>query len=222
MTRMVSKIKHDFFGDWNTRIQMAPLLFADDKDTRPFLQFYNKILIKGNLETMIGWSHPSLLRISSRKKLNLFVDCTFSICPAGFSQCLIFMIYEDATHLYIPIFYVLLQSKHEATYREAVHQIIRATEYQIGASSITCDFEIGLYNAIHCYFPQATPTLCLFHFKQALRRWFKKKTVDTDDLKMLIGANGLIDILCIINPQTILTHGKYCSFPNQFSFISFF
>ena len=98
-----------------------------------------------------------ILGLSFNFTTRLFVDCTFSICPAGFSQCLIFMIYEDSTHLYIPIFYVLLQSKHEVTYKEAVHQIIRATEYQIGASSITCDFEIGLYNAIHCYFPQATP-----------------------------------------------------------------
>jgi len=108
---MISRFRFEAYGDWHTQIMMAPLLHAADNDSRLFLQFYNRIPIEGRLEVMIGWANPSLLMLSSRANLNIFVDCTFSICPVDFAQCMILMIYDEPTRLYIPIFYVLLQSK---------------------------------------------------------------------------------------------------------------
>jgi hypothetical protein len=207
MTKLISRYRNETFGDWYTLIHIAPLCYADDTDSRFFIRFCNRIIVDGKSEVMIGWANPALLLLASRSDLNLFLDCTFSICPSDFTQCLILMLFDETTNLYIPFFYVLLQSKHEATYNEALHQIKFATNYKINAKSITCDFEMGLYNALQHHFPNAVPVLCLFHFKQALRRWFQKKVCSYDDLANLIGPTGFINILCVIDPETIITTG---------------
>lgn len=108
MTSMVHRSRHAEFGDWSTQIQMPPLCFASDIDNRPFLLFNTRGLVKGEYESMIGWAHPNLVNLASKGGLNTFCDCTFSVVPKGFSQLLILMIYDEATQLYLPIFYVLL------------------------------------------------------------------------------------------------------------------
>jgi len=203
---MISRFRFEAYGDWHTQIMMAPLLHAADDDSRLFLQFYNRIPIEGRMEVMIGWANPSLLMLSSRANLNIFVDCTFSICPVDFAQCMILMIYDEPTRLYIPIFYVLLQSKFQETYEEALRQICRSTGHAIHALSITCDFEIGLFNAVKKIFPDATPALCIFHFKQAIHRKLKKLGIATNDQGKLL---RLLDILTVIDPLTIKRTGIF-------------
>ena len=56
------------------------------------------------------------------------------------------MIYEKATGLFIPVFYVLLPTKHQECYKHALVMIELAVGQPIGVSTFTCDFEKGMIN----------------------------------------------------------------------------
>ena len=70
----------------------------------------------------------------------------------------------------MPIFYILLQSKTEWTYWDALHEVLLSTDLKLDPANIHYDFEKGLINAIKDQFPNAKVVGCLFHFKQALYR----------------------------------------------------
>lgn len=109
------------------------------------------------------------------------------------------MVYSRAHDHYVPVFYILLQSKSESTYYYALQSAICATDWRFEASTVTCDFEQSLIKAIKDQFPSATPVLCLFHWKQALKRKLKTDFKLPDDVvRKLIGKNGLLDMLTVI------------------------
>jgi hypothetical protein len=135
--------------------------------------------------------------------MNIFVDCTFRIVPKGFYQVLIVMCYSRQYDEYLPIYYVLLQSKEESVYKYALEQLQLCTLNLIGhkmeAKTITCDFEKGLINAVVNSFPEAIPIMCLFHFKQAIRKNLLKRFKIPEDLvSELMNEKGLINLLTII------------------------
>lgn len=79
--------------------------------------------------------------------------------------------------MYVPVFYVLLQSKFEWAYSEAFDEIKKAlnskSQTNLNPAYVHCDFEKGLINAVSSHFPDAQVVGCLFHFKQALARKMK-------------------------------------------------
>ena len=174
MQSLVHRVRHKEFQNWESLISSAPLVFCADNDRRMFLQFNVNINIKEKMEKIIGWAHPDLKWIARSSGLNLFVDCTFKVAPAGFSQLMIVMALEPATECYVPLYYVLLQSKHEETYQAALNLIIMSSDFKLNAVSISCDFECALMNAVITQFPEVEKTngmiMCLFHWKQCLRR----------------------------------------------------
>jgi hypothetical protein len=110
----VYNFKSTAFGNCDSVLKASKLYYCADDDKRPFLQFHFGFVQseKGWVE-LLGWGHPSLIFLLKSGEHHIFVDCTFYDCPKGYYQCLIFMIYEEATALYIPVFYVLLPSKHQ-------------------------------------------------------------------------------------------------------------
>ena len=131
------RVRQKAFKDWESLIRSPPLVYAETNDIRSFLQFSLTSVIADELRTMVGWAHPDLIFLLKGAPVNLFVDCTFKMVPRGFDQCLILMIYERATGLYIPIFYVLLQGKHEDVYIHAIQNIISQCGWKIRAASFT-------------------------------------------------------------------------------------
>jgi hypothetical protein len=161
---------------------------------------------------MIGWAHPDLVTLASKGGLNLFIDCTFDVVPHPFTQMMVIMLYDEATQEYLPVFHVLLQSKHEDTYIEAIHQCIVAANHKMDGISITCNFERGLVNACTTQFPRAFSVLCEFHFKQCLRRKLLSLKFEQDTITELIGEDGAIEILFVLPPDEIASYGNYFSY----------
>ena len=74
----------------------------------------------GKLERIIGFGNPALFRVLRGCK-RLFIDGTFKFVPKPFYQCLILMVFDEQTDCYVPVFYVLLTSKTEQIYSQALH-----------------------------------------------------------------------------------------------------
>lgn len=111
----VYQVRRHEFQDWETAIRSPPLCLVSSTDQRLFLRFMADVHIEatGELSRMIGWGHPKLLFLTKYGQLNIFIDCTFRCVPKGFYQLMVIIIYSPSHQLYIPIFYILLQSKDE-------------------------------------------------------------------------------------------------------------
>jgi len=77
-----------------------------------FLQF-NMTIIDGDtkkLERIIGFGNPELLPLLNGK-VKAHFDGTFYIVPDPFMQCLIIMVYDSQTEMFVPCLYVLMTGK---------------------------------------------------------------------------------------------------------------
>ena len=121
------------------------------------------------------------------------------------------MIYSSAHDLYVPIFFILLQSKDQVAYYLALQMAINGSDWKLDAKTKTCDFERSLLNALNHQFPEEeTPTIgCLFHFKQALRRKLLGYRISREVIHALMGPNGLINLLTIAPVEEIITKVSY-------------
>jgi hypothetical protein len=168
------------------------------------------VAIGGELKPIIGWAHPDLMFHFRCGSCPVYLDCTFRTTPEEkiFKQLMIIMMYDKAYDLYIPVFYVALPSKEESVYWHAVQMCISATDWSLKASTYICDFEKGLINTMKAQFPEGTPAMCNFHWKQAIKRKLKSDFHVTDDVtKQLIGTNGVMNILTVIPTKEIIKKG---------------
>ncbi|KII66998.1 hypothetical protein RF11_13656 [Thelohanellus kitauei] len=113
---------------------------------------------------LIMWAHPQLLLILSRQSITAFLDGTFKCVPHLFKQCLILMVFDDETDLYVPVIYCLVQNKNEWTFWHFFHFIIVATNMKFNPACIVADFERGLMNSIRDQFPNTNIRGCFFSF----------------------------------------------------------
>jgi hypothetical protein len=164
-------------------------------------------MIKQKMQHMIGWGHPSLIFHLKNGDVNLFVDCTFSVVPYGFTQLLIMMAYFPAYNMYVPVFYVLMQSREEQAYLYAINSCCVAANMSLKVKTFTCDFERGLLNALHRMFPSAHMVGCLFHLKQALRRKLIACKIPLDTVSSIVGVDGVIELLTVIPENEIMGKG---------------
>lgn len=188
-------------------IRSFPLNSCLGDDERPFLQFFSEIAVDGKFEKIIGWALPDLIFEAKYPELNVFIDCTFSCCPKGYSQCLIFMIYSVPHDLYIPVFYVLMTAKKKDLYNHVLQSIISAADWRLFAKSVTCDFEPALLEAVGLQFREANLIGCAFHWKQALRRKLLEYDIPDDLISLLMDENGLINLLTVIPIDEIESKG---------------
>jgi hypothetical protein len=207
MKSLVYRAKGSEFRDWENAIQNYPLSTCSSDDERLFLQFYLTVRIGNSLEKIIGWGHPDLIFLTKYGPVNLFTDCTFKVVPNGFSQLMVLMIYSSATDMYVPVFFILLQSKHEDAYYHAIQQAICATEWKLEAKTKTCDFEQGLIKALRCQFPGDNFVLCNFHWKQCLRRKLLEYGIPKNLIHDLLGSEGPMELLTVIPIDEIVTKG---------------
>jgi hypothetical protein len=160
------------------------------------------------LQKFIGWGHPDLMFQLRNGPLNIFVDCTFSVVPKGFSQLFVLMAYLPAYEYYVPIFYVLMQSKCLEAYKVVLSNIIFQTDWKLNPKSLTSDFEQPLMIALQQEFGKDIPFIgCEFHWKQAIRRKLISYRLPVDDITKIIGENGYMEILCIIPIDEIISKG---------------
>ena len=60
---------------------------------------------------IMAYGNPALFRLLKIPGLDIYMDATFSCCPAPFKQCLIIMVYDHSCSAYVPVMYILMTHK---------------------------------------------------------------------------------------------------------------
>lgn len=178
LERAVYRARSKAFSDWESEIKCFPLAFCDPLDSNPklFFRFMVDVVLNGEICKIVGWAHPSLTFLLRAGSAPTYIDGTFKVVPHGFYQLLILMVFSKLHGVYVPVWFILLPGKKENLYIHALQMATSCSEWKLEASTITCDFEVGLMNACKMQFcgpaqqPPAVMVGCLFHFKQAIRR----------------------------------------------------
>jgi len=100
-----------------------------------------------------------------------FVDGTFSVAPQMYYQ--VFTLHTLINNKALPLLYVLLISKTEATYTRLFQKLLEIKP-TLAPLSIMTDFEKVCQNAIVACFPTTQLVGCLFHLGQCLWRKVKE------------------------------------------------
>lgn len=183
------------------KINKDEYFYLSTNDRRRFLQIAFQYYIPNDpiqdkTRNLLIWSHPELLPMLRRMHIRILIDGTFSCVPSPFKQCVIVMMFDDETNLFIPIIYILSDSKHHWAYWHMLHFILVLTEFKFNPISVTTDFESSLFNAIKEQFPETMQIGCAFHFKQAIRR--KLVSLQLSDMEIRKAMEpGVVDILCM-------------------------
>ena len=94
-----------------------------------------------------------------------YIDGTFRIAPQLFSQVLVLLAEEHGgVH---PVIYGLLPNKTAMTYRRFLDMIL-GLRANLNPDSISCDYEIALFNTVSAVFPNAEIFGCFFPFCEEL------------------------------------------------------
>ncbi|POM74565.1 Hypothetical protein PHPALM_8463 [Phytophthora palmivora] len=126
--------------------------------------------------------------------------------PKPFYRCLIVMVRDPGVDLYVPAMYVLMDSKQQDVYWNVLNYIVIQTGRLLEPSSVTCDFERALMNAVTEQFPLVKIVGCLFHWKQALRRKMLEKRIPLDQISAAL-APDVLDVLTLIPVDEIPDKG---------------
>jgi hypothetical protein len=175
-------------------LELPNLSQVSADDHRLILKFNNIREIEGELIRVTGFAHPDLLYYLLYPGINLYIDGTFRCVPKPYYQCLIIMVYDHASNLYLPVFYVLTTKKNQWSYWYVLNEIIISCQTKLSPAIIHCDFEKSLINSIKEQFPDVVVAGCLFHFKQALLKKMMKLSLPVDDCRIALSA---IDVLTL-------------------------
>ncbi|KAG2897361.1 hypothetical protein PC119_g16668 [Phytophthora cactorum] len=116
------------------------------------------------------------------------------------------MMRDPGVGVYVPATYVLMDSKQQDAYWNALNYVIVQTGRLLEPATVTCDFEHGLMNAITEQFPLVKIVGCLFHWKQALRRKMVELRIARPQISAVLRP-GVIDVLTIIPVDQIADKG---------------
>ncbi len=108
----------------------------------------------------------------------------------GGDQCLILMLFNHITSLYVPLLYLLMTHKNKALYWHAFNAIVAISEWKIKVRSYCSDSEVSLMKQLEIAFGGGFGGFhigCFFHFKQALRKRLKDK-LHTPSLVGFVGC----------------------------------
>ncbi|KAG3232845.1 hypothetical protein PI124_g22077 [Phytophthora idaei] len=187
-------------------IENVPTRNVAEDDRRPFLQFNVVHTVGCGQQRYVGFGHPDLVRLLRYSSSAIFFDGTFKMVPRPFTQCLIVMVKDPDVDVYAPAMYVLMDSKQQDAYWNALNYVIVQTDRLLEPATVTCDFERGLMNAITDQIPIVKTVGCLFHWKQALRRKMIEQRVPQNQIAAAL-APGVIDVLTIIPVDQIADTG---------------
>ncbi|KAE9232652.1 hypothetical protein PF005_g2665, partial [Phytophthora fragariae] len=135
--------RQHYSGNVHGSIEIPPLALALDEAVT-FFQFHCITPNRDDLTKptrLLGWAHPALVALLRYHGTTLFVDGTFRCVPSGYAQCVVFMVHDRASGVYVPVFYALNTSRTADSYWDMIHFIVQATDQQIEPAEIVCDFE---------------------------------------------------------------------------------
>ncbi|KAK1930446.1 hypothetical protein P3T76_014117 [Phytophthora citrophthora] len=131
--RHVHRTRRRHFGaDLHGVVEVPPLALVSGTNL-PIFQFYRTI------------GRPALIKLLKYRKTTLFIDGTFRCVPRPFYQCVVVMVFDNATDLFVPgFFYTLCSAKTQDTYWYLMEVINVAADDKIQPSVVVCDFEAVL------------------------------------------------------------------------------
>lgn len=201
-----------------TQISLSPL--KNLSDGRIMLRRHWKGDIDGDMHEALIWSTDEALALM-RYNGPTFIDATFKTVPSPFVQCLIVLVYDRGSQLYVPCVYSLQTSKSEYMYCTILHELVALSKYTWMPSSITIDFEKGLVNACKHEFPESYLIGCYFHLKQALHRKLKKLNPNQPKIYELLTHIELLTILPIEEIEKGIQFIKFKTDPESIIFNRF-
>ncbi|OWZ18206.1 hypothetical protein PHMEG_0007745 [Phytophthora megakarya] len=204
LRRVYQARSRHFSGDVHGAIEIPPLPTALNEAVS-FFQFHHVTVNRENLSKptrLIGWAHPSLLNLLRYNGPTIFVDGTFRCVPPGYKQCVIFMVHDRASGIFVPVYYVLSTSRSGDSFWDMVHFVVQSTDQQLEPAEVVCDFESALISAVQTQFPNAIIIGCLFHWKQALRRAMKRFLIAEEECSIAM-TRGVLDILTVIDHSLV-------------------
>ncbi|KAF1740592.1 hypothetical protein MXB_4559 [Myxobolus squamalis] len=151
--------------------QLQPLKHLPNGN--PFFRRYWSGDFDDEFHQMLLWSTNealSLMRYNNQK----FIDYTFRCVPSPFTQCLIIIVHDIGTQVYIPCVYALVTCKNEFMYLTALHEVIVLMKYMWMLLIITSDFEFSLIAALKHKFPASRIMCCYFHLMKPIETKTKK------------------------------------------------
>ena len=175
------------------------------KNGNPFLRRYWSGDVHGDYHQIFIWVTDACLALM-RYNGHTFIDATFRVVPAPFTQCLIVMVFDAGTQSFIPCVYCLMTGRNEYLYCIILHELIVLMEYSWMPTTITVDFEKGLIAAVTHEFPQSNILGCYFHFKQSIRRKLLKSKISESSISIILSK---IEILTVIPIKEITLGLKY-------------
>lgn len=122
INRVYNTCRQHYGGNIHGLIELPPLSLVKGSNQRFFFFHFHHIFYEDDHKDMsqpqriIGWAHPDLVKLLKYSGATVFVDGTFRCVHSHFRQCVIIMLLDQATGLYIPVFYVLCTSKTQDTY----------------------------------------------------------------------------------------------------------
>ncbi|KAF0988877.1 hypothetical protein HZS_2339, partial [Henneguya salminicola] len=119
---------------------------VSDCDPRLFLKYNFTYEMKTrnwfpSLHRLLLWSHPDLTPYLRYRRVPAYFDATFRNVPNPFKQCIILMVFNDASAVYIPFVYALVDNKNTWTYWYFLHLFLVLTDIKFKPSTITVEFE---------------------------------------------------------------------------------
>ncbi|KAF0724862.1 RING-type domain-containing protein, partial [Aphis craccivora] len=103
----------------------------------------------------------------------LHADGTFKVVPSNPHCRQLFIIHLILQNHSIPICFVLMEAKTEASYKKVLERF-KMKFPSVRPSTIMIDFETGLRNAFTAIYPEANIFSCWFHYIQSLQKNIKK------------------------------------------------
>lgn len=148
---------------------------------------------------ILGFCTPEFFRILCAAE-NVYMDGTFSVCPAIFYQYFTIHTFLGDNKRLIPLMHCLLTGKRQDIYArlfERLKEIAIELNIPFNWRSSMCDFETGLLPALLAAFPQLLRRGCFYHFTNAIFRWIQTHLMVSDLLEPHSLFYGLLHLIIL-------------------------
>ncbi|KAJ6250565.1 hypothetical protein M0813_15373 [Anaeramoeba flamelloides] len=191
--KIIQKITQDYEIK---KSSFDPEEITKTKNNKQFLWCYMKVP-----SIIVMWTSPILFNCLLMCK-HIYIDGTFSLAPKTMAQFFIIQGYFPGFDQYIPLIWVLLDSKTQIIYEILFQTIKSLSKNTFNPILISCDFEQAIINAVEKIFTNSIIVGCFFHMKQALLKKAKnlriKNMEKRDELIFKLGK------LSTTKPENIL------------------
>jgi hypothetical protein len=197
-------------GDKFREIENTNLRMMKDNLDRPFLRNHQVMPNPKNpseLMRFMVFGNPELTGLLEQSGVDLFMDGTWDCTPQPFEQTYIIMVYDQQTRKYVPVLYVLMSHRNQYLYWLVFSTVVILSDWKLKCNSYTTDFEKAAINAAQDQFPEGFHVGCLFHFKQAVRRYMLKKLYFKIETVNKFMERGVFDLLTVLPHDEVEEYG---------------